>query len=40
VEGGKGIFDVMADDEILFSKDRVGRFPEHSEVLDTIRTRV
>jgi predicted Rdx family selenoprotein len=39
VEGGNGIFDVLADDELLFSKGRAGRFPEHSEILDALRTR-
>ena len=31
--GGKGQFDVLADGEIVFSKAREGRFPEHEEVL-------
>jgi predicted Rdx family selenoprotein len=30
--GGKGQFDVLADDELIFSKQQSGRFPEHAEV--------
>jgi predicted Rdx family selenoprotein len=33
VEGEKSQFDVIADDELLFSKQREGRFPEHEEIL-------
>ena len=31
-EGGKGQFDVLADGELIFSKQQEGRFPEHSEI--------
>jgi hypothetical protein len=31
-EGGNGQFDVLADDELLFSKQDTGRFPEHAEI--------
>jgi predicted Rdx family selenoprotein len=30
--GGKGQFDVIADAELLFSKQDTGRFPEHAEI--------
>jgi selT/selW/selH-like putative selenoprotein len=30
--GGNGQFDVLADGELVFSKQREGRFPEHSEI--------
>jgi predicted Rdx family selenoprotein len=30
--GGKGQFDVIADSEIVFSKQDTGRFPEHAEI--------
>ena len=33
VEGAKSQFDVVADDELLFSKLREGRFPEEDEIL-------
>jgi predicted Rdx family selenoprotein len=32
-EGGKGQFDVAADGQTVFSKQRQGRFPEEGEVL-------
>ena len=31
-KGGKGQFDVLADGELVFSKQSEGRFPEHSEL--------
>ena len=36
IKGGKGIFDVRADDELIFSKHEVGRFPEHDEVVSQL----
>jgi predicted Rdx family selenoprotein len=30
--GGSGQFDVLAEGELVFSKQQAGRFPEHSEV--------
>ena len=30
--GGKGQFDVLAGEELIFSKQQEGRFPEHSEI--------
>jgi selT/selW/selH-like putative selenoprotein len=35
--GGKGQFDVLADGSLVFSKHQAGRFPEHDEVLATLR---
>ena len=34
--GGKGQFDVFVDDELVFSKQTVGRFPEHDEILSRL----
>ena len=31
--GQKSQFDVLADGELLFSKQQQGRFPEHDEIL-------
>jgi Rdx family len=31
-EGAKGQYDVLADDELVFSKQDEGRFPVHSEI--------
>jgi selT/selW/selH-like putative selenoprotein len=36
VEGAKGQFDVLADDELIFSKQQEGRFPEHSEIRELL----
>jgi predicted Rdx family selenoprotein len=33
VEGAKSQFDVIAEGELVFSKQREGRFPEEDEVL-------
>jgi predicted Rdx family selenoprotein len=33
VEGEKSQFDVLAEDALVFSKQREGRFPEEDEVL-------
>jgi predicted Rdx family selenoprotein len=32
-EGAKSQFDVLIDDELAFSKQREGRFPELAEIL-------
>lgn len=37
VQGGGGVFDVVADGELVFSKHQTGRFPEHDEVIEAIR---
>ena len=34
IESGGGVFEVVADGTLLFSKKSEGRFPEHSEVID------
>jgi selT/selW/selH-like putative selenoprotein len=34
--GGKGQFDVFVDDDLVFSKQAVGRFPEHDEILQRL----
>jgi len=31
-EGAKGQYDVLADDVLVYSKQKVGRFPEYSEI--------
>jgi hypothetical protein len=33
VEGAKSQYDVVADGELVFSKQREGRFPEEDEVV-------
>ena len=39
VEGAEGQFDVLADGELVFSKQEEGRFPEHSEVRQLVSGR-
>jgi selT/selW/selH-like putative selenoprotein len=39
VEGTSGIFDVVADETMVFSKYETGRFPEHDEVLEALQAR-
>ena len=36
-EGRKSQFDVLADGELLFSKQQAGRFPEEAEILALVR---
>ena len=33
LEGEQSQFDVVADGQVIFSKQRVGRFPEEDEIL-------
>jgi len=37
VKGDNGIFDVVVDGRLVFSKFETGRFPEDQEVLDALR---
>ena len=37
VEGLKSQFDVLADGELMFSKQQRGRFPEEDEILALVR---
>jgi selT/selW/selH-like putative selenoprotein len=39
VKGDGGIFDVVADGELVFSKHERGRFPEEGEVVEALRAR-
>lgn len=36
-EGAKSQFDVLSDGDLVFSKQREGRFPEEDEVLALVR---
>jgi selenoprotein W-related protein len=38
VHGGGGIFDVVVDGEMIFSKHESDRFPEPDEILSKIRS--
>ncbi|MBN1443700.1 MAG: Rdx family protein [Planctomycetes bacterium] len=37
IKGGGGIFDIIADGKMIFSKHEVGRFPEEAEILEALR---
>ncbi len=37
VKGDDGVFDVVADGRLVFSKHREGRFPGEEEVLEALR---
>lgn len=37
IKGRGGIFDVVADGKLVYSKHATGRFPEESEVVEAIR---
>lgn len=40
IEGEKGIFDVIADGDRVFSKHAAGRFPDEREIVDALRARI
>ena len=35
--GGGGIFDVIADGGMIYSKFKTGRFPEHEEIIKILK---
>jgi selenoprotein W-related protein len=35
--GDKGIFEVMVEDRVIFSKEKEGRYPESREIVEGIR---
>ena len=39
VEGEQSQYDVLADGELVFSKQREGRFPEEDEILSLLSAR-
>jgi selT/selW/selH-like putative selenoprotein len=39
IKGSKGVFDVTADGDLIFSKHSAGRFPDNDEVLQALRGR-
>jgi selT/selW/selH-like putative selenoprotein len=36
IKSGGGVFEVVRDGKLIFSKKAVGRFPEHSEIFDRL----
>jgi len=39
IPGRNGVFDVRLDDEMIFSKHELGRFPEENEIVEIIKAR-
>jgi selT/selW/selH-like putative selenoprotein len=39
IKGKGGIFDVVVDGDLIFSKKKVKRFPENEEILKMLRQR-
>jgi selT/selW/selH-like putative selenoprotein len=37
IAGGNGIFDVVVDGKLIFSKFKVGRFPRNEEIIALLR---
>jgi predicted Rdx family selenoprotein len=37
IPGDKSQFDIVRDGEVVFSKQETGRFPEHAEILASLR---
>ncbi|MBN2539581.1 MAG: Rdx family protein [Deltaproteobacteria bacterium] len=37
VPGSGGIFDVIADGDMIYSKFKTGRFPEHEEIIEKLQ---
>ena len=36
IKSGGGVFEIVKDGELIFSKKAVGRFPEHNEIFESI----
>jgi selenoprotein W-related protein len=36
IKSGGGVFEVTHDDDLIFSKRELGRFPEEQEILDIL----
>ena len=39
MKGDNGVFDVVVDGDLVFSKDETGRFPSDQEILEALRAR-
>ena len=39
IEGRGGIFDVVVDGRLIYSKHETGRFPDHEEVLSRLKAK-
>jgi len=36
IASGGGVFEIQTDEELVFSKKQMGRFPEDAEILDAL----
>ncbi|MEO1993854.1 MAG: Rdx family protein [Planctomycetaceae bacterium] len=39
IEGEKGVFDVVVDGDLVYSKHETGRFPENDEIVQALKAR-
>jgi selenoprotein W-related protein len=39
VASGGGVFEVTVDNDLVFSKRKLGRFPDPGEIVNLVRTR-
>ncbi|HEX9654229.1 MAG TPA: Rdx family protein, partial [bacterium] len=37
IEGSGGVFEITRDGALIFSKKKVGRFPEHQEIIEKLQ---
>jgi len=37
IKSGGGVFEVLADGKLIFSKEKEHRFPEHREILEKLK---
>lgn len=40
IPSGGGVFDVFADDELIFSKKQAGRHADPNEIVESLRKRI
>ena len=38
IKGGGGVFDIVADGKLIFSKKAEGRYPTHEEIIGSLRS--
>ena len=39
IQGDDGVFDIVADGDLVYSKHATGRFPEEREIVEALRSR-
>jgi len=37
IKSGGGVFEVVSDGKLIFSKKAAGRFPEHEEIIEKLK---